>query len=154
MYEPELNRIVELSETLPEEIRQRFGKLHESIEFRTQLPWGEHCTECNAPSCYSSCDLYTPREDGGCRLFVNGMVRLEHRPSMNGYLLKIDFKRWGKLWSIGNIRLLSVEDAKRKERFHVLKGGLARALPLPKPFEAAQTMADFPAIPRFMMSFP
>ncbi len=34
---------------------------------RAFLLWGEHCTECAAPDCFTTCDLYDARSDERCR---------------------------------------------------------------------------------------
>jgi FkbH-like protein len=134
MYETEVNGRTELLNSLPAEIQQRFAESRQQIIARTVLPWGEHCTECNWPTCYTSCELYTPRRDGGCRLFVAGMVRVDHPATPSGYLLKIQFKRWGKLWSVGNLNLLALDAAAGKESRNRLIGAAARSVPLPAPF--------------------
>jgi FkbH-like protein len=116
MYETEANRQKETSGQIPAQILARFGELKASILHRTVLPWSEHCTECVWPSCYTSCELYSAREDGRCRRFVDGMVRIDCPASVNGYLLKISFKRWAKLWTPGNVRLHSADSALRIEK--------------------------------------
>jgi FkbH-like protein len=131
MYESEVNRVREPLESLPPEIRQRFGELREQLEARSLLPWAEHCTECNWPVCYTTCELYTPRRDGACRLFVDGMARIDHPSGTNPYVLKIRFKRWGKLWSSAALNLFSLSEAGKKEKVNILAGGVARTLPLP-----------------------
>lgn len=119
MYETEANRKVESGSELPPEVIAAFGHLKGKLLSRTVLPWSEHCTECVWPTCYSTCDLYTPREDGRCRRFADGMVRVECPEALNSYLLKIRFKRWGKLWSPASIRLHTMERAsKLEERDH------------------------------------
>lgn len=115
MYETEANSKKESSAQIPAEILVQFGELKHNVVERTVLPWSEHCTECVWPTCYSTCDLYTPREDGRCRRFTDGMVRVECAQALNSYLLKIQFKRWGKLWTPGNVRLRSLQDALRLE---------------------------------------
>lgn len=100
---------------------------------RTALPWGEHCTECVWPSCYSTCDLYEPRPDGKCRRFTDGMVRVESPSSFNGYILKIRFKQWGKLWTVGNIHLYEAEEARRLEDRDYWIGATLQKLVLPVP---------------------
>ena len=67
-------------------------------------------------TCYTTCELYSRRPNGGCRRFSEGMVRIDFPESLNGYLLKIRFKRWGKLWSVGNTRLYSLSTADRVEK--------------------------------------
>jgi hypothetical protein len=93
MYETEANLTVESKGQLPQEVLSAFGSLGGKILFRTVLPWGEHCTECVWPTCYSTCDLYSPRQDGRCRRFKDGMVRIESPSAVNSYILKIRFKR-------------------------------------------------------------
>jgi FkbH-like protein len=94
----------------------QFGEVKNSILRRTVLPWSEHCTECVWPTCYSTCDLYSPREDGRCRRFTDGMVRIECPEASNSYLLKIRFKQWGKLWAPASIRLHPIDKALKLEQ--------------------------------------
>jgi len=105
MYETEANGRVESAWNIPTDVIAAFGRLNGKITSRTVLPWSEHCTECVWPTCYTSCDLYSPREDGRCRRFVDGMVRVECPVAVNGYLLKIRFKQWGKLWTPASLNL-------------------------------------------------
>jgi len=116
MYETEANSRSEESAQLPAEVIRAFGTLRGKLLMRSVLPWSEHCTECAWPTCYSTCDLYTPREDGRCRRFADGMVRVNCPTAMNGYLLKIRFKRWAKLWTPGRLHLHSISKASRIER--------------------------------------
>src|ERR1700683_1746565 len=101
MYETEANRRQESREQIPVEIAARFRELKENgtLGERTGLPWSEHCTECVWPTCYTTCDLYSSREDGRCRRFADGMVRIDCAEALNSYVLKIRFKQWGKLWT-------------------------------------------------------
>src|ERR1700678_1042010 len=115
MYETEINQPTELSDQIPAEVALLLAESRGTVVERTVLPWSEHCTECVWPSCYTTCDLYSPREDGRCRRFVDGMVRVECPDAPNSYLLKIRFKRWGKLWSPGTVRLHATEQAERLE---------------------------------------
>ena len=131
MYEAEVNRTIESIDTLPAEVVKRFTELSAKAVSRTTLPWGEHCTECSWPTCYTTCELYSPREDLACRLFAEGMVRIDHLGGPNPYLLKIRFKRWGKLWTVGNLALATLDEARRKEKSNLLAGALARSVPLP-----------------------
>jgi FkbH-like protein len=130
VYEAEVNRIVESIATLPEDVRERFAESRQSLRARTILPWGEHCTECNWPTCYTTCGLYTPRMDGGCRLFMDGTVRLNLAAALNGYVTKIRFKQWAKLWTVGTIRLIPLSAAARRERLNLVSGAAVRSLPL------------------------
>jgi FkbH-like protein len=115
MYETEANLRTESSDQIPPEVIASFGEMTDRIAARTLLPWGEHCTECAWPSCYATCDLYDPRKDGRCRRFVDGMVRIDCPTAANSYLLKIRFKRWGKLWAPATLRMKSAKQAARIE---------------------------------------
>jgi FkbH-like protein len=131
MYETEANRYKESSDQIPAEVIAQFGELKRAPIERTVLPWSEHCTECVWPTCYSTCDLYSAREDGKCRRFVDGMVRIDCPEALNSYVLKITFKRWGKLWTPGNLRLRSAEDALAIERRDYRIGTFLYQLPAP-----------------------
>ncbi len=139
MYETEANRKIESSEQIPVEVIARFGEIKRTVLERTVLPWSEHCTECVWPSCYSSCDLYSAREDGKCRRFVEGIVRVNCAGALNSYVLKVTFKRWGKLWTPGNIRLRSVQEASRVERRDYRIGTTLFQLPIPSPIKRVVT---------------
>ena len=56
------------------------------------LIFEEHCTECSIPDCYTTCLLYSPREDNSCRRFEKGIF---FNNEVCGY--EISFKRWAKL---------------------------------------------------------
>jgi FkbH-like protein len=133
MYEAEVNRVVESKETLPSEIRGRFAEFRDRIVARTLLPWGEHCTECVWPSCYTTCDLYAPRPDGNCRQFAEGMIRIDHQEGLSPYILKLNFKQWAKLWTVGNLRLHTISEAARRELVNIAVGAVSRNVPLPAP---------------------
>lgn len=139
MYETEANIKIEVSDQLSPEVISAFAELRGKLVARTVLPWSEHCTECVWPSCYSTCDLYSPREDGKCRRFVDGMVRINSPSAVNGYLLKIRFKRWAKLWTPGNLRLHSIENAKKIEKRDYRVGTLLCQLPIPVPIKKTVT---------------
>ena len=131
MYETEANSEIKSSAEIPAEVRRSFEHLRATIHSRTVLPWGEHCTECVWPTCYTTCDLYSPRQDGRCRRFADGMVRVEFPAAANSYLLKIRFKRWGKLWTPGNVRLHLAGKAERLERRDYRIGSTLQRFPLP-----------------------
>src|SRR5580704_8252646 len=133
MYETEANNKKESAEQIPAEIVAQFGQLKETVLERTVLPWSEHCTECVWPTCYATCDLYSPRKDGRCRRFSDGIVRIDCAEAVNSYVLKIGFKRWGKLWTPGNVRLRSMRDAQRIERQDYWIGKTLFQLPMPMP---------------------
>jgi FkbH-like protein len=139
MYETEANHKVEAASQVPGEVISALAELKGKVLARTVLPWSEHCTECVWPTCYATCDLYSPREDGKCRRFADGMVRVDCPEALNSYLLKIRFKRWGKLWSPGSVRLRSNEQASRLERRDYRIGSVLYQIPLPAGIKAAVT---------------
>lgn len=139
MYETEANYAVDPGYDIPFEIAAQFGELSGHILGRTLLPWGEHCTECAWPGCYSSCDLYAPREDGRCRRFSEGMVRTECPSAVNSYILKITFKRWAKLWAPGVTQLYSAGEALARESTDYRIGRMLHRVPLPASLKAPVT---------------
>src|SRR3984893_17479038 len=130
MYETEANVKSESSEQISPEVISAFGELRGQVLTRTVLPWSEHCTECVWPTCYTTCDLYSPREDGRCRRFVDGMVRIDCPSSINGYLIKIRFKRWGKLWTPASLTLHSLGKATQLEKKDFRIATMLQGLPL------------------------
>jgi len=137
MYETEANHKLESGSQIPAEVVSALAELKGKVLARTALPWSEHCTECVWPTCYSTCDLYAPREDGRCRRFTDGMVRVECPAAVNSYLLKIRFKRWGKLWTPANVRLHSAAQAERLERRDYRIGSVLYQLPVPATVKTA-----------------
>lgn len=130
MYQTEINGAVEALDQIPADIVQRFTERRAAISARSVLAWSEHCTECAAPACFQTCDLYEARyPDAQCRRFVNGMVRIDHPESISGYLLKIAFKRWGKLWAPSSTRLFPMDEANRLERRDRVIGAVWRNVP-------------------------
>ena len=131
MYETEASADVESAKQIPGDIAQLLCELTTVISARTLLAWSEHCTECVWPTCYTTCELYTPRADLRCRRFSDGMVRVDIPGSVNGYVLKIRFKRWGKLWASANTHLHKASRARQIERRDQLLGTLLVRSPLP-----------------------
>ncbi len=131
MYETEANSSVESPAQIPAEVLRSFEHLRGQVRSRTVLPWSEHCTECVWPTCYSTCEFYSPRPDGGCRRFADGMVRIESPSAVNSYILKIRFKRWGKLWTPGNVQMHSAEKAAKLEKSDYWIGSTLQRLPVP-----------------------
>ncbi|WP_174300455.1 HAD-IIIC family phosphatase [Caulobacter sp. S45] len=94
---------------------------------RSQIVWGEHCSECAYPVCYASCSFYDPRPDLNCRRFVAGIE------DAGDSLMRIRFRKWGKLEGQGTARLRPYALADRREsRDASLARGLAAA---PIPFQ-------------------
>ncbi|HEY4032081.1 MAG TPA: HAD-IIIC family phosphatase [Caulobacteraceae bacterium] len=102
--------------TLPADALAGFVETREATAARTVMVWGEHCTECAFPACYSACSFYAPREDHHCRRFERGIERARdgRRPELA--FTRIAFRRWGKLESQGRAALTPVAAALRRER--------------------------------------
>ena len=143
MYETESNSKLERSGSLPPEVLARYSETAANVTSRTLLPWGEHCTECAWPACYSTCEFYYARPDGKCRRFAEGMVRVECPEALNTYLLKIRFRRWAKLWAPGNICLSSLASAHKRERNDHVLGSFLYRLPLPRALRNRLTTARY-----------
>lgn len=131
MYEAEANQKNESCEQIPPEVLLQFHHRDGAIVERTVLPWSEHCTECVWPTCYSTCELYSPRQDGRCRRFADGMVRIDYPAALSGYLIKIRFKRWAKLWTPGTIHLQTKQEAQEREQRDRWIGTKLHQLPMP-----------------------
>jgi FkbH-like protein len=69
----------------------------DEIEAIWFMRWEEHCVECAAPHCYTTCSLYTRRADLQCARFDNGIVGNPAFPGQLPQGAQIRFKRWGKL---------------------------------------------------------
>jgi FkbH-like protein len=131
MYEAEVNARTESAAQIPASVLAQFRELGGLVTARTVLPWGEHCTECVWPTCYTSCDLYAPRADGKCRRFVDGMVRIDAPGTVTGHLIKIGFKQWGKLWTAGNVHLFPADQARSMEAWDQRVGSALVQIALP-----------------------
>lgn len=94
------------------------------IAARSQIVWGEHCTECAAPACYTACAFYTPRADGHCRRFVNGIEAVEAEGLPVGAASRILFRKWGKLEGRGPVLAFAPDAADARERSDRFWSGL------------------------------
>ena len=65
------------------------------IRYALPLLWIEHCVECAAPLCYSTCKLFKPRLDGRCIRFENGVSPYVFNNGIVGG--QIEFRRWAKI---------------------------------------------------------
>lgn len=63
----------------------------------SSLYWAEHCVECALPDCYTTCQLYNPREDRKCARFSYGAYPNSSFAGHYNYGLDINFERWAKL---------------------------------------------------------
>ena len=92
---------------------------------RSQIVWGEHCSECAYPSCYSNCAFYDPRPDLNCRRFEAGVE------DAGAGLMRIRFRKWGKLEGRGPARLRPYAAAERREQVDAAVSRLLAHAPLP-----------------------
>ena len=92
---------------LPLAMLDSFLDTRRQLVSRSAIVWGEHCTECSWPACYSTCILYTPRADHQCRRFMKGIERIEINAAPTLELQRIGFRKWAKLEGRGPATLLS-----------------------------------------------
>lgn len=81
------------------------------------LLWTEHCVECAAPACYSTCSLYVPRGDRHCARFVYGIYPNPQFGGLFDYGADIRFRRWGKLLTHFYGRPLGTSAHRRLDRW-------------------------------------
>lgn len=109
---------------LPQALADARAQTFELIEDRSAIVWGEHCSECAAPTCYRACSFYTPRPDGHCRRFAHGIETIETGSTHQTPLTRIVFRRWGKLEGKGPVRPVSKVEAAAYEHNHRPARGL------------------------------
>lgn len=97
---------------LPPDALRQFEDLAEAIEWRSQIVWGEHCSECAFPSCYSTCAFYTPRRDLHCRRFEDG-IQQDRIGSIE--VARIRPRKWAKLEGQGPARMVAAQRARTWE---------------------------------------
>jgi hypothetical protein len=88
MYETETSWLTADPSELSAAVLERFAEARNLVQQRTLLSWGEHCTESVWPSCYSTCEFYSPRPDLKCRRFAEGFVRIDFKQATNRYILR------------------------------------------------------------------
>lgn len=96
----------------PAAVRAALAATRALAPWRSQLRWGEHCSECSYPKCYSSCSFYDPRPDLKCRRFEAGLEPVEGEPGA----LRVRFRRWGKLEARGPAALRPAAAAQALDR--------------------------------------
>jgi FkbH-like protein len=111
-------------------VRAALLELRAAIARRGQITWGEHCSECGYPSCYATCSHYTPRADLHCRRFDDGIESVRVA-SLGDTLMRIRFRRWGKLQGDGPAPLRLPTSVERHERARSLVGRVADVRVLP-----------------------
>jgi FkbH-like protein len=129
MFELEVNHDRLPAAALPRDAITLFLENQHGIDGIALLPWEEHCTECAMPMCYTSCDLYESRKDGKCRRFIGGIGTLPGVGGIQGYMVRVSFKRWGQLLAYGNLHRLSPRSARRVERGIYVLDAMASRFP-------------------------
>ncbi|WP_445163058.1 HAD-IIIC family phosphatase [Mycobacterium sp. Dal123C01] len=119
--------------TLPTEVAGAFAATQAALAMRSAIIWGEHCSECAFPSCYSSCEFYTPRIDLHCRRFTGGIEAVEvgNFPALAG-LTRIAFRRWGKLEGSGPAAMQAMKTVHVREQRAAQFDALMAALHMPR----------------------
>lgn len=79
----------------PEPYHTRVDK--KNISKVLDLRWEDHCQECAATSCYSTCALYSKRPDGHCARFEYGIIPNRNFSGLYPFGADLQFKKWGKL---------------------------------------------------------
>jgi FkbH-like protein len=103
---------------LPKDVCEGFHDTQSRIETRSMIIWGEHCSECAAMACYLSCSFYSPRMDGNCRRFLNGIETVQDTQLAASSATRIVFRQWGKLEGRGPSKpFLSAAAKEREARF-------------------------------------
>ncbi len=74
--------------------------------------WEEHCLECSAPACYSTCPHYIARKDGRCRRFYDGFHVYDNDLGCNGQGMRIRFHKWANMMTIIFPAMLGLKEYK------------------------------------------
>jgi len=106
-----------------------FCVLAGEIVGRSQIVWGEHCSECAYPTCYETCAFYTPRPDLHCRRFEAGIEPV--RSGSPTRLHRIRFRQWGKLEGRGPAVVRPAGQAQARDRRDARVAGAVAAVPMP-----------------------
>lgn len=85
-----------------------------AIEYVRTIYWDEHCLECSAPVCYTTCPKYNPRRDKLCKRLAYG-IKHERQENMFLWKISVKFREWGKLEARINKGTWSVEELKRQD---------------------------------------
>lgn len=82
------------------EIRKRYS----TDKTIVPLLWTEHCVECAAPICYTTCPRFKKRADGDCIRIVNGITPIKTDENVG---VECEFRTWAKIESQLKIRTLT-----------------------------------------------
>lgn len=114
---------------LPPEVANKFQIFAENIMARSSIIWGEHCSECALPACYSTCSYYSPRADLTCRRFVAGIEPIAATGQERLY--RIRFRKWGKLEGGGPAPVRPAAKAQAADFFDSAVSRLIASIPQP-----------------------
>lgn len=134
--------MLEISRTAASPLHEEFLREHRLTRLDPKTaPWpcgpdllvsiqlfGQHCTECAAPDCHSTCDLYRPGRDGFCARFVDGIVGCRSPESPIGISYEIVARPWAMFMCVGNRWLVRPARARRIVRRLLLLSRFLRAL--------------------------
>jgi FkbH-like protein len=124
-----VERPVSAKVSIPTDVSLEFDAFARQMAAHSDIVWGEHCSECAVPSCYSACSFYSPRADLTCRRFLNGIEIIDHSGRAN--LHRIRFRKWGKLEGGGPVALHSTAAIQWSVTAEAAVSRFVRMLPLP-----------------------
>jgi len=88
--------------------------------------WEEHCVECGAPQCYSSCEKFAKAVDGRCARIIDGIHPVLDR--VGNLFYAVQFAQWGKLELCYRGRMVSAEHQEFIRRLDVICMTVAKCL--------------------------
>jgi FkbH-like protein len=100
--------------TLPAHVIDEMHAFRALLARHSQIIWGEHCSECAYPACYSQCSFYSPRADLHCRRFDRGIEAVRANQDLG--LTQIQFRQWGKLEGQGPLPLRGLDEIASRMR--------------------------------------
>ena len=128
MIETLLDRTEAIDVSLPADVASSFAAFRGQLVGRSQIVWGEHCSECAYPACYAHCAFYTPRSDFNCRRFEAGFEPVVSEPGLH----LVRFRKWGKLEGRGQSSMVSAETARVRDRRDAQVSRLIASAPGPQ----------------------
>lgn len=90
--------------------------------------WEEHCLECSAPLCFSSCTHYIARSDGRCMRFANGITVSENPSACCGRSARVRFRKWANMMTIVFPAMLPLDKLAELDRKNIKLGNLLGAM--------------------------
>ncbi len=112
---------------MPTAVAAAFKAFRRGLLSRSQIVWGEHCSECAYPSCYSHCAFYTPRSDFNCRRFEAGLEPIKGDRELH----RVRFRKWGKLEGKGPVGQISIAAADHRAKRDAQVTDLIASAPVP-----------------------